>query len=92
LSCTYWTDTHDTCTAECRAEWHFDDATRIAVWNKFKDAPPPVGYDPAIVPAWESPTADSFAALRLEPWRLRVFPGTVLLTGGRQGEVLVWQS
>ena len=61
------------------------------VWNKFMDAPPPVGYDPAIIPAWTSPTADTFAVLRLEPWRLRVFPGTVLLTGGEVGEVLVWQ-
>jgi hypothetical protein len=30
--------------------------------------------------------------LRLDPWRLRVFPGTVLLTGGAVGEVLVWES
>ena len=36
VSCSYWTDNHDTCIAECRAEWHFDDETRIDVWNKFK--------------------------------------------------------
>ena len=39
VSCSYWTDNHDTCTAECRADWHYDDATRIAVWNKFATAP-----------------------------------------------------
>ena len=46
-------------------------------------------YDPAIIPGWESPTDDSFAALRLEPWLLRVFPGTVLLEGN--GDVLFWR-
>jgi hypothetical protein len=88
VSCSYWTDNHDTCLADCRAEWHFDDETRIDVWNKFKNAPAPVGYDPAIIAGWTSPTADSFAALRLEPWRLRVFPGTMLLAA--EGEVLTW--
>jgi hypothetical protein len=92
VSCSYWTDSHDTCAAECRAQWHYDDATCIDVWNKFKNAPPPVGYDPSLVPAWTSPTADAFAVLRLEPWRLRVFPGTFLLTAGSVGEVLVWSD
>ena len=92
VSCSYWTDNHDTCTAECRAEWHYDNATCTSVWNKFKNAPPPVGYDPGIVPAWTSPTAESFAVLRLEPWRLRVFPGTFLTTAGTEGEVLVWSD
>jgi hypothetical protein len=92
VSCSYWTDSHDTCTADCRAVWHYDDATRIDVWNKFKQAPPPVGYDPGIVPTWTSPTADAFAVLQLEPWRLRVFPGTFLLTAGTEGEVLVWSD
>ncbi len=91
VSCSYWTDNHDTCSAECRAEWHFDDATRVQVWDKYKNAPPPLGYDPSIIPAWESPLSPEFAVLRLEPWRLRVFPGTVLLTAGQIGEVLVWE-
>lgn len=88
VSCNYWDASHDVVTAECRADWHVDDATRIAVWNKFKDAPPPVGYDPAIIPGWTDPTAESFAVLRLTPWHLRVFPGTRLLTG--QGDELLW--
>jgi len=92
VSCSCWTDNHDTCSAECRAVWHFDDATRVRVWDLFKNAPAPVGYDPAIIPAWDGPTSESFAVLRLEPWRLRVFPGTVLLTAGQVGEVLVWQE
>jgi hypothetical protein len=68
----------------------FDDDTRKMVWNLFIQVPPPVGYDPAIVSAWKSPTSEAFAALRLEPWRLRVFPGSVLL--GQGGQVLYWRE
>ncbi len=45
----------------------------------FKEGPAPVGYDPAMIPGWDCPTSPNFAALKLEPWRLRVFPGTVLM-------------
>jgi hypothetical protein len=88
VSLSYWAPTHDTCTADCRTHWAFDDDTRTRVWNLFKDAPAPVGYDPALIRAWTSPTADAFAALHLEPVRLRVFPGTALL--GQGGDVLTW--
>jgi hypothetical protein len=91
VSVSYWTDSHDTCTAECRATWAFDDETRTWLWDLFVHAPAPVGYDPAIVPVWAGgPTSPEFAALRLDPWRLRVFPGTVLL--GQGGEVLTWRA
>jgi hypothetical protein len=91
VSVTYWTPEHDTCTAECRASWAFDDETRTWLWNTFKDAPPPVGYDPAIIPAWaDGPTSPAFAALRLEPWRLRVLPGSLMTSG--TGELLVWSD
>jgi hypothetical protein len=90
VSVNYWTPSHDTCVAECEAAWAFDLDTPQRVWDLFLNAPPPVGYDPRIVPAWTSPAADAFAALRLRPWRLRVFPGTVLM--GQGGEVLVWQA
>jgi len=91
VSVIYWSTSHDTATAECRCAWVSADQTRVAVWNLFKNAPPPVGYDPAIVPVWSGgPTAASFAALRLAPWRLRVFPGTALL--GQGGEVLNWRA
>ena len=91
VSLNYWAPSHDTCTAECRCAWVSDNRTRMEVWNLFKNAPPPAGYDPAIVPIWSAgPTAEPFAALRLRPWRLRVFPGTVLL--GEGGEVLNWRG
>jgi hypothetical protein len=88
VSVNYWHPSHDTCTAECRAELVTDDDTRRMVWRMFAEAPPPVGYDPAMIPGWDGPTSPAFAALRLEPWRVRVFPGTVLL--GTGGQKLAW--
>jgi hypothetical protein len=86
-----WAPSQDTCLAECRASWAFDDATRVHVWELFKNAPAPVGYDPAIIPPWKGgPTSSAFAALKLEPWRLRVMPGSVMMGGS--GEVLTWRQ
>ncbi len=90
ISLNYWSPSHDTCVAECGAKWAFDDDTRTMVWNLFLNTPEPVGYNPKIVPAWTSPTCDAFAVLRVEPWRLRVFPGSVLL--GQGGTVLRWRE
>jgi hypothetical protein len=90
MSLNYWAPSQDTCVAECRVDWAFDDATRKAVWQRFVEAPSPVGYDPAMIPGWDGPTADAFAALELKPWRLRVFPGSVLMR--QEGEVLTWQA
>lgn len=91
VSLTYWAPDHDTCTADCRAEWRNDDDTRRRVWETFASLPAPVGYDPAIVPAWsDGPTSDAFAVLRLDPYRLRVMPGTLMLAG--EGELLTWRA
>ncbi len=90
LSCNYWSPSQDTCVAECAAEWCFDLPTRERVWGLFEHGPEPVGYDPRIIPGWESPASETFAALKLTPWRLRVMPGSVLMSG--TGEVLVWQG
>lgn len=91
VSVNYWASDHDTCTAECSAEWRLDDETRTTMWDRFKDAPAPVGYDPAIIPQWaDGPRSPEFGVLRLDPWRLRVFPGSVLLGSG--GDVLTWAS
>lgn len=90
VSVNYWDATQDTVTAECRATWHHDDETRTMLWSRFKDTPMPLGYDPAIIPGWDGPTSPNFAALRLDPWRLRVFPGSVLM--GQGGDVLTWKA
>jgi hypothetical protein len=53
-------------------------------------APAALGYDPSIIPGWENALAESFAVLKMTPWRLRVMPASVLLSG--TGETLVWQD
>jgi len=90
MSINYWTNSHDTCLAECNAILLQDDASRKMVWDLFLNGPEPVGYNPSIIPAWTSPTADAFAVIKLEPWRLRVLPGTVMLRQG--GTVYTWQA
>ena len=90
VSVNYWAPNHDTCAADCLVEWYFDDETRTAVWNKFVDAPEPLGYNPTIIPGWDSPTSESFAVLRLTPYRLRVQPGTIMTKA--EGTVLSWSG
>ena len=90
ISLTYWDPTQDTCTAECATTWLDDPDDKAAAWNRFLEAPDPVGYDPSIIPGWTSPEAAGFGVLRLTPTRLRVFPGT-LLSGG-EGDLLTWST
>ncbi len=90
MSLNYWTPAQDTCVAECHAELAFDDETRTRIWNLFLNGPPPVGYDPTLIPAWTSPTVPAFAVIKLRPWRLRVFPGSLLL--GQGGTILTWRE
>lgn len=91
VSVNYWDPQQDIATAECHATWCHDDATCRRVWDLFANGPEPVGYDPAIIPPWkDGPTSPAFSALRLDPWRLRVFPGSMLLQG--TGDVLDWHA
>jgi hypothetical protein len=89
LSLTYWSPNHDTCTADCRAHFEDDPDARRAGWERFANGPAPVGYDPAIIEGWTSPDSPEFGVLRLEPYRLRVMPGTVMTAG--QGALLSWR-
>ncbi len=90
ISLTYWDPSQDTCTADCATSWEEGDEARRAGWNRFANGPEPVGYDPRLIPAWTGPEVEAFGVLRLDPFRLRVMPGTVLLRG--QGEVLSWST
>lgn len=90
VSITYWSPDQDTCTADCDTAWETSDDARRAAWERFANGPEPVGYDPALIPGWTSATTPEFGVLRLEPSRLRVFPGTMLLHG--TGDVLNWHA
>ena len=87
VSCTYWAPSRDTCTADARASWVSDPGELEDVWHRLASAPEPLGYDPSLIPAWESPASDHFGALRLDPHRLRVMPARAL---AGEGEVLRW--
>jgi len=90
MSLTYWAPNHDTCTADCVTSWHDDLPSREQLWQRYVEAPAPLGYDPKIVPGWESPASPSFGALQLVPSRLRVMPGSRLLKG--EGQTLSWRA
>ncbi|MEH3131904.1 MAG: pyridoxamine 5'-phosphate oxidase family protein [Mycolicibacterium neoaurum] len=90
VSVNYWAPNQDTCSADCLVEWYLDDDTRTAVWDKFVGAPEPLGYNPTIIPGWDSPTSPNFAVLRLAPYRLRVQPGSMMTRG--EGAVLSWSA
>ena len=83
---TYWHPSQDTASAHCHAALHTDDATRTWLWERFVTAPEPVGYDPAIIDGWDGPLSPGFAALRLDPWRVRVQPAAVMMEG--KGELI----
>jgi hypothetical protein len=70
VSCTYWDPAHDTAVAECDAAWETDPGARAAVWQRYLDAPEPLGYDFAqIFP--EGPGSPGAGFLRMRPWRIR---------------------
>lgn len=57
--------------AECKAAWEEDMATKTRIWELFKSAPEPLGYDPGSI--WSEPTNAEFGLLRLDPWLIRLY-------------------
>ncbi len=55
---------------DCTAEWIDDLAAKQRIWDMFKAAPPPLGYDPA--PIFISPDHADFGLLKLTPWRIEL--------------------
>jgi general stress protein 26 len=92
VSLTYWHPSQDTVSAHCHASLHTDDTTCTWLWEHLAAAPEPVGYDPAIIPGWGgNPLSPAFAALRLDPWRVRVQPAAVLLEGKGE-QIREWRA
>ncbi len=71
VTCSYWDSTHDVGLADCEVEWAEDEVTRTRIWELFRDAPEPLGFD-----FWsafpDGPGGQSTSLLRLDPYRLRV--------------------
>jgi general stress protein 26 len=53
---------------DCMAEWVNELAEKQRVWELFKNAPPPLGFDPA--QDFISPSHENFGVLKLTPWRI----------------------
>lgn len=90
VSLTYWDPSQDVATADCDTVWENDLESKRTGWQRFVDGPSPVGYDPSIIPGWEGPESESFGILRLEPFHVRVFPGSLLMQG--TGTTLDWTA
>lgn len=74
---------------DARTEWLDEPADRRRIWDLYKNTPPPVGYDPAIIPVWkDGPESPEFGVLKLTPWRIE-------LTGlqvSAEKPALVWRG
>ena len=90
MSITYWHPDHDTCTVRCHTSWDLSEQAREALWQAFTETPEPLGYDPRIIPGWDSPASPSFGVLRLEPTSIRLLEGSKMASG--QGRLLAWKA
>ena len=90
VSCAYVDSWAVALVADCTVEPVTEDEVRTHVWEFFRAAPPPLGYDPGAigVPGWDGPTAPGFVVARMEPWRLQVRRATP----GVGVEMRTWRS
>jgi general stress protein 26 len=73
VSCTYWDPSHTLAIADCHAEWIEETAIRQRVWELYRAAPAPLGFDFwSVFPA--GPAAGTPSLLRLTPYRLKNTP------------------
>lgn len=80
VSLSYWDNDREQVLVECKATWADDQGTKNTVWDLVKNAPPPVGYDPALF--WPNgPTDPNFGALLLDPWRIEMWSMAELMQG-----------
>ena len=71
VSLTYWDPQHEQVYAECRASWDDSQATKDRLYEMYRDAPPPLGYDLKMF--WPAGANDpNLGALKLEPWRIEL--------------------
>jgi general stress protein 26 len=73
VSLSYWSPEHKQIYAECKAEWEDNPDEKRRIWELYKSTPPPLGYDPAMIPDWkDGPDSPSFGVLKLTPWRIEL--------------------
>ena len=79
VSVSYWDQQHQQIFAECRTEWEESADEKLRIWEKFRTAPPPMGYDPAAF--FSTVDSPDYGLLKLEPWRIELFSVDDLLNG-----------
>lgn len=68
VSLAYTSDLVHPVYAECLARWEDDPAEKARIWALFKEAAPPLGYDPATI--FADVDDPSYGLLRLDPERI----------------------
>jgi general stress protein 26 len=72
VSVSYWDQRHEQIYADCKAEWVDDLAAKQRIWDAFKAAPAPYGYDPGMI--WTTGAGDpTLGLLKLVPWRIEIY-------------------
>jgi len=79
VSLCYWDPDHKQVYADCEAAWIDELDVKQKVWDLYKNAPPPMGYDPAMF--FQSVDDPGTGALKLTPWRIELFSLTDLASG-----------
>ena len=84
VSCAYYDSWAVAVVADSRIEPVTDDAARTRVWELFRAAPPPLGFDPGAigVPGWDAPTAPGFVVAAGGPVAGAGPPGPARRRGG----------
>jgi hypothetical protein len=68
----YWDPQHEQIHIDARAEWADDMADKRRIWDLYKNTPPPLGYDPALI--WNGGVeTPELGLLKLTPWRLEMW-------------------
>jgi uncharacterized pyridoxamine 5'-phosphate oxidase family protein len=87
VSLAYITNVMNPVYVDATVEWIEDMEQKRCIWDLFKNAPPPIGYDPA--DTFVSFDHENFGLLKLTPWRIDLvsFPSPSFEEG-----TLVWRS
>jgi general stress protein 26 len=71
VSLAYTSDLAKPAYVNATAEWVDVLAEKQRIWDLFKAAPPPLGYDPA--PIFIAPDDAGFGLLKITPWQIRLW-------------------
>jgi len=83
VSLAYITNPMQPVYADCKAAWMTDPSEKRRVWELFKNAPEPLGFDPA--QDFIRPQHENVGLLKLTPWRIDLvsFPALSFNEGTR---------